>query len=62
MCEKCREINEKIERYRRPAGQITDQQFSERIEGLTAELEAQKVALHLSNSKGCCNWPGQFGS
>ena len=46
MCEKCREIEKKIERYRRLAEQVTDQEFSERSKGAIAALEAQKAALH----------------
>jgi hypothetical protein len=46
MCDKCVEIDKKIEHYRRLASQITDQQFIERALALIAELEGNKKALH----------------
>jgi hypothetical protein len=46
MCEKCEPINEKIERYRRLAKNITDRQTLDGITHLIGELEAQKKALH----------------
>jgi len=46
MCEKCQKIDETIDRYRRLAGQVTDQEFIERTQGLIAELQARKSALH----------------
>jgi hypothetical protein len=46
MCDKCDELDKKIEHYHRLASQITDQQFNERANKLIAELEAEKAALH----------------
>jgi hypothetical protein len=46
MCDKCDELDKKIEHYRRLTRQITDQQFNERAIELIAELEANKKALH----------------
>lgn len=46
MCDKCKEIDERIEHYRRMMGHITDQQFNDRAKKLIAELEGNKKALH----------------
>jgi hypothetical protein len=46
MCDKCTELDGKIEQYRRIASSINDQLTIDRIKVLIAELEAQKVALH----------------
>ena len=46
MCDKCKELNDKIEQYRRIAGSINDQLTIERINELIASMEAQKAALH----------------
>jgi hypothetical protein len=46
MCDKCTELDGKIEQYRRIAFSINDQLTIDRIKALIAELEAQKVALH----------------
>lgn len=46
MCEKCDEIDRKIERYRRIQRTILDQVTVDRAKELIAELEAQKAALH----------------
>jgi hypothetical protein len=46
MCEKCIEIDQKIERYRKVQRSIGDQVTVNRAKELIAELEAQKVALH----------------
>jgi uncharacterized protein YlaI len=46
MCEKCAEIDKRIERFKRIVNRFTDTQM---VEGLTRridELEAQKSALH----------------
>jgi hypothetical protein len=40
------EIDKTIERYRRIAKQILDQDFNDRAKQMIAELEAEKVALH----------------
>ena len=46
MCDKCTELDVKIERYRRIAFSINDQLTIDRIEALIAELKVQKAALH----------------
>ena len=46
MCEKCAEIDQKMERYRTLAARILDQPTIDGIQKLVAELEAQKVVLH----------------
>jgi hypothetical protein len=46
MCEKCAELDERIERYRRVSSSINDQLTIDRIKSMIADLEAQKVALH----------------
>ena len=46
MCERCLELDTKIERYNRIAGSITDQLAIERIKKLVNELAAEKAALH----------------
>ena len=46
MCEKCDEIDKKIERYRRIQARIGDQAFVDRAKDLISELEAEKAALH----------------
>jgi hypothetical protein len=46
MCEKCNQIDEKIEHYRELISRVTDQLTTEGIAGLIAELLAQKAALH----------------
>jgi hypothetical protein len=51
MCEKCVEINEKIEHYRLIQRSIMDQLTVDHAKELIAELEAQKAALH--PEQGC---------
>ena len=46
MCEKCDEIDCKIERYRHVQRTILDQITVDRAKELIDELEAQKAALH----------------
>ncbi len=46
MCDKCKELNDDIEHYRRIAGSINDRLTIERINELIASMEAQKAALH----------------
>jgi hypothetical protein len=51
MCDKCNEINEKIEHYRDIAARLSDPLTIERIAELIAELVAQKAALHPEQEK-----------
>jgi hypothetical protein len=46
MCEKCVEIDAKIERYENISRWITDQPTLDAIKKLTGELKAEKVSLH----------------
>jgi hypothetical protein len=46
MCDKCAELDNRIERYRRVASSINDQLTIDRLKVMIADLEAQKVALH----------------
>ncbi|MFL5239359.1 MAG: hypothetical protein ACJ8EL_17530 [Rhizomicrobium sp.] len=46
MCEKCSELNAKIEHYRAVRSRITDQIATEGIGELITELLAQKASLH----------------
>ena len=46
MCDKCVELDTKIERYQRILLLIGDQVTVDRTKELIAELLAQKVALH----------------
>jgi hypothetical protein len=46
MCEKCVELDSKIEHYRRLASRLTDQPTIDGIKGLIERMQAQKLALH----------------
>jgi hypothetical protein len=46
MCDKCRELDDRIEHYRRLAASINDKLTVDRIEELVARLDAEKAALH----------------
>jgi len=46
MCEKCAELDERIERYRRVSSSINDQLTIDRIKALIEELQAQKASFH----------------
>jgi len=46
MCEKCLEIDKKIERYTVLSEGITDEKMIEHIRSLIEPLRAQKTALH----------------
>jgi hypothetical protein len=51
MCEKCAELDSKIEHYRFMASRITDQAMHDGIKELIEQMQAQKVALHPEQSK-----------
>jgi hypothetical protein len=51
MCEKCVELDEKIEHYRRLSSGITDQATLEGIKKLIGQMQAQKAALHPERSQ-----------
>jgi hypothetical protein len=46
MCEKCDEIDKRIERYRQVERTILDQITVDRAKEMIAELQTQKAALH----------------
>jgi len=46
MCDKCVELDGKIERYQRLSSRITDQPTLDGIKELIARMMAQKAALH----------------
>ena len=46
MCDKCLELNAKIERYRKLASAIADRLTVERVADLIRAMEARKVQLH----------------
>jgi hypothetical protein len=46
MCDKCVELDKKIERYRRVSSSLADQITIDRIKALIDELRAQKIELH----------------
>ena len=46
MCDKCLELDDKIEHYRRISRSITDRLTIDRIEEMVKELLNQKIALH----------------
>jgi len=46
MCEKCVEIDKRIEHYRVRASHTTDQPLLDGIKELIERLQAQKAALH----------------
>jgi hypothetical protein len=47
MCEKCDEMDKRIEHYRLLAVRVLDAQTLDGIQKLIAELEDQKAKLHL---------------
>ena len=46
MCDKCIELDGKIEHYARVAASIPDQLTIDRIKELVEQTKAQKAALH----------------
>ena len=46
MCEKCKSIDEQIDRYRALGGRISDPQSLKGIDILIEKMEQQKKALH----------------
>jgi hypothetical protein len=46
MCDKCRELDKRIERYRLITARVLDPQLVEGIGRLIEEAEAQKAAFH----------------
>jgi hypothetical protein len=46
MCDKCIELDDKIEHYERISVSINDQLTIDRIKELVEQMKAQKAALH----------------
>jgi hypothetical protein len=46
MCDKCIQLDKKIEHYQRLASAMTDQLTLDRMRELMREMKAQKDALH----------------
>jgi hypothetical protein len=46
VCERCNEIDNKIERYKRMAKMINDRAALQAIDTIVADLEAQRLTLH----------------
>ena len=46
MCDKCQELQTKIERYRRIMARADDPQLAAGIKGLIEEAETELTALH----------------
>jgi hypothetical protein len=51
MCEKCVELDSKIEHYRLLASRITDQPILDGIKQLIERMQAQKLLLHPEQTK-----------
>jgi hypothetical protein len=51
MCDKCQELDRKIEHYRRLTERVPDQLLAEGLGKLIEDLEAQKVAFHPEHQK-----------
>jgi hypothetical protein len=51
MCEKCVELDSKIEHYRALASRVTDQPILDGIKHLIERIQAQKAALHPENAE-----------
>lgn len=50
MCEKCKEIDAKIARYRQMAADVNDRAVLTLLGAFVADLEAEKSALHRSDN------------
>ena len=46
MCEKCAELDSKIEHYQHITSRITDQPLLDGIKELIERMQAQRLALH----------------
>jgi hypothetical protein len=46
MCDKCTELDDKIEHYKRISTYVTDQLTLDGIAGLIKRIRAEKAALH----------------
>jgi hypothetical protein len=46
MCDKCAELDKKIEHYRSLIARVTDQKTTDGLRNLIEGMQAQKAALH----------------
>jgi hypothetical protein len=51
MCERCQELDQKIERYRLIMERVLDDQLAAGITKLIEEAEAEKATLHAEQQK-----------
>ena len=51
MCDRCDELDKKIEHYRKLVAQLPDPLTAERVGKLIETMEAQKVAFHTEQPK-----------
>jgi len=51
MCEKCVELDKKIEHYRVMASRMTDESILDGIKHLIERMQAQKLAFHPEQAK-----------
>jgi FAD/FMN-containing dehydrogenase len=51
MCDKCLELDGKIEHYQRISASLTDQLTLDRIKEMVEKMKAQKAALHPEQEK-----------
>ena len=51
MCDKCEELEKKIEHYRQLAARVRDPLLTEGVDKLIEEMEAQKTAFHPEQQK-----------
>jgi len=51
MCDKCVELDKRIEHYRQIRERVLDPQLAQGISKLIQEAEAKKVALHAEQQK-----------
>jgi hypothetical protein len=56
MCDKCVELDGKIEHYERISASISDQLTIDRIKELVEQMKAQKSALHPEQEQGHLSW------
>jgi hypothetical protein len=46
MCDKCKDLDQRIEHYQRISASMTDETVIDRIKELIAKIKAQKAELH----------------
>jgi hypothetical protein len=51
MCDKCEELDQKIEHYRQIIARVPDPLLAERVGKLIENLQVQKVAFHPEQQK-----------